>query len=131
MSRGVRAQLAVDEFLLLRERYNWPKSDAWKGIAILLLSCDVWVSEGYSRLSSLRAHDGVPDVVIYRERNDFRTPGGKPNATVRRAVQLSQYLAEELAVGEAALCDTIGAFYRTPVIATMQPHNIVGHAFRS
>jgi len=131
MPRGVRAQLAVDEFLLLQERYGWSKGDAWKGIAILLLSCDVWVTDGYSRLNTLKAHAGVPDVVIYRERNDFRVPGGKPNATVRRAAQLSRYLASELDVDEAALCDTIGAFYRTPVISTMQPHNIVGHAFRS
>ncbi len=131
MSRGVRAKLAVDEVRLLREKHGWSKNDAWKGIAILLLSCDVWVSDGYSRLNSLRAHMGVPDVVIYRERNDFKAPDGKPNATVRRAANLSRYLATELGVNDAQLCDTIGAFYRTPVISAMQPHNIVGHAFRS
>lgn len=131
MSRGVRAQLAVDEFLLLKEKFGWTKSDAWHGIAMLLLSCDVWESGGYQRLSFLRSHRDVPDVIVYRERNDFKVTGGKPNATVRRATQLSTYLAKELGVSPAELCDTIGAFYRSPIISEMQPHNIVGHAFRS
>jgi hypothetical protein len=131
MPRGVRAQLAVDEFLLLQEKFGWSKAEAWRGIAILLLSCDVWDGGAYQRLSSLRNHVGVPDVVVYRERNDFKSPGGRPNATVRRAMQLSAYLASELGLDQAQLCDSIGAFYRSPVISEMQPNNIVGHAFRS
>jgi hypothetical protein len=131
MARGIRAQLAVDEFLLLRQKFEWSKAQAWRGIAMLLLSCDVWDGGEYHRLATLRGHAGVPDVVVYRERNDFKAPGGVPNATVRRAVDLSRYLATELGVPEGELCATIGSFYRTPVISTMQPHNIVGHSFRS
>lgn len=132
MSRGLNAQLAVDEYLLLLQQKGWSKSDAWHGIALLLLSCDVWESGGYRRLNTLRGHASVPDVVVYRERNDFKvSTKGKPNAVVQRAEQLSQYLAQQLGVPRTQLCNTIGTFYRTPIISQLQPHNIVGHSFRS
>jgi hypothetical protein len=130
MPRGTNAQLAADEYLLLLDKFGWTKAEAWRGIAILLLSCDVW-ADGYRRLGSLRGHSGVPDIVVYRERNDFKAPNGRPNAAVRRALQLSDYLAQELCVDRSVLCDAIGTLYKTPLISEMQPHNIVGHAFRS
>jgi len=131
VARGINAQLAVNEYLLLREKFSWTKADAWKGIAILLLSCDVWDGGLYQRLSALKKHKYVPDVVVYRERNDFKATENQHNKTVDRAIHLSEYLASELGISSSALCDYIGQFFRMPAISDMQPNNIVGHAFRS
>jgi hypothetical protein len=131
VGRGAHAELAADAFLVAREKYGWSMADAWKGIALLLLSCDVWDAGGYHRLGSLRGHTGLPDLVVYRERNDFKISSGLPNRTAQRGVLLTQYLAAQLGVDPAKVCETIGTFYRTPVICELQPHNIVGHAFRS
>ena len=50
---------------------------------------------------------------------------------LQRAEQLSAYLAEELGIPRTELCSTIGQYWRTPVVAKFQPHNLVGHSFRS
>jgi hypothetical protein len=131
MPRGQNAQLAVDQYLGLLRGSGWTKASAWHGIARLLLSCDVWESGGYRRLRTLSGKSNVPDVVVYRERNDFRVTRGAPNLTVSKAEHLTKYLAQELGVEENVLCEEIGMLYRLPEISDMQPHNIVGHAFRS
>lgn len=131
MARDRNAQLAVDEFIRLADKFGWDKAECWKGIVILLLSCDVW-RDGYVRLGTLRKHKGVPDCVVFREANDFKlTSKGVPNATVRRGLALTDYLAVQLGVNPKDLCDSIGRFFKMPPIDDLQPNNVRGHAFRS
>lgn len=70
-------------------------------------------------------------VVVYREANDFKNGPKGPNAVMRRAESLSAFLAVELGVSRAALCQEIGAYWKHPAITNLQPHNLAGHAFRS
>lgn len=130
MSRSPNARLAVDQFEILAERFKFTKTTAWHGIVWLLLSCDVW-ADGFKRLNQLRGNAGLPDVVVYRERNDFKIGARGPNLVVQRAQRLTDYIANELGIDPLSVCDHIGQYWRDPVIATMQPHNLVGHAFRS
>ena len=50
---------------------------------------------------------------------------------MRRAAELTTFLAKELGVPRSDLCKEIGAYWRHPGIANRQPHNLAGHAFRS
>lgn len=123
MGRGENAQLAVDLFELLRKEHDWGVEDGWKGIAKLLLSCDVWDSkEGWQPFHGC---------VVYRERNDFKVRNGRENAVLRRARVLTSLLAKELEVPEENLCEAIGQYWRHPEMRNVQPHNPVGHGFRS
>ena len=45
MTRGVNAQLAVDLYKSLQQKHGWGAHDAWKGIAYLLLSCEIYESK--------------------------------------------------------------------------------------
>jgi hypothetical protein len=130
VSRSPNARLAVDQFLILAERLKLTKLNAWHGIALLLLSCDVW-ADGFKRLKDLRGNAMIPDVVVYRERNDFKVGARGPNIVVQRARSLTAYIGHELGIPQGSVCEEIGQYWRDPVIATMQPHNLVGHAFRS
>lgn len=122
MGRDRNASLAVSLYEELCEAHSWGSQDAWKGIAVLLLTCQVW----RYRWEDFR------EIVVYRESNDFKlTQSGKPNSYLRRAEALSRFLSDELGVARAELCKTIGQFWREPTIAGLQPHNLVGHAFRS
>lgn len=123
MARSPNAQLAVDQFKILQQRHRWGKADAWQGIARLLLTCDRWV-EG----SGWQNFHGV---VVYRETNDFKVGKKGPNKVLQRAESLSTYLATQLGVTRGNLCRSIAQYWQTPVIANLQPHNLVGHAFRS
>jgi hypothetical protein len=72
------------------------------------------------------------DVVVYRESNDFgMTSTGQPNAVLRRAESLTNYLSEQLRIPRQELCGRIGLYWQQPQISNLQPHNLVGHAFRS
>lgn len=122
LRRSSNAQGAVEMYDRLRREKGWTKSDAWHGIALLLLSCEVWDSGGWRPFRN---------VVVYRERNDFKSGSQGPNAVLERAEHLTTYLAEGLNVPRAELCSTIGQYWRDPHIANFQPHNLVGHAFRS
>lgn len=122
MGRSRNAQIAVDLYDELARQYAWNAQTAWKGIARLLLHCDNW-NKGWQTFH---------DVVIYRETNDFKlTKKGGPNAVLKRAEKLSSFLADELGVTRADLARTIGVYWRQPGIAEFQPHNLLGHAFRS
>ena len=121
MPRSANAQLAVDMYEALRAEYGWTIATAWHGIARLLLSCDVWRHEWQ------RFHG----IVVYREANDFKIGRSGPNVTMRRGGTLTAQLANELAVPRTAICNEIAAYWRHPDIAHLQPHNLVGHAFRS
>jgi hypothetical protein len=124
--RGKNAQIAVDLFLETITRCGWDTArDAWRGIATTLLTCELWTSkrEGYSPFF---------DTIIYRESNDFViSPEGEPNETIVSSRRLGGYLAKELGVPVEDLCKTIGTYARVPVIRTQQPHNLLGHGFRS
>lgn len=72
------------------------------------------------------------NVVVYRETNDFKQgANGTPNTVLQRAEALTQYLAGQLGVPRAEIDHHIGLYWHQPVISTLQPHNLVGHAFRS
>ena len=121
MPRSVNAQLAIDMYEAQRAQRGWSAATAWQGIARLLLSCDTW------------RHGWQPfhDVVVYREANDFKTGARGPNVVMRRADALTGFLAGELGVARADLCNRIAAYWRHPDVADLQPHNLAGHAFRS
>jgi len=65
------------------------------------------------------------------ESNRFTKGNDRPHATLRRAEQLSSYLAAQLSVDRQELCENIGLYWRQSKIRQNQPHNLVGHAFRS
>jgi len=121
MARSANAQIAVELYNQLHQQYRWNSATAWHGIAKLLLSCEIW--EG--------GWEPFHNVVVYRERNDFRTGKSGPNLVLQRAEALSNYLAQQLGVNRSALCSEIGIYWRQPGISTFQPHNLVGHAYRS
>ena len=121
MPRSINAQLAIDMYEALRAQHQWSRATAWQGVARLLLSCDVW-RHGWQSFHG---------VVVYREANDFRDGARGPNVVVRRADALTGFLANELGVSRAALCEEIAAYWRHRDIADLQPPNLVGHAFRS
>lgn len=121
MPRSANAQLAIDMYEALRAQHGWNRATAWQGIARLLLTCHIW------------RHGWQPfhGVIVYREANDFKNGTRGPNAVMRRAEALSAFLANELGISRAALCNEIAAYWRHPHIAGLQPHNLAGHAFRS
>lgn len=121
MPRSPNAQIAVDLYNQLHQQYRWNAQTAWHGIARLLLSCEIWG----------RGWEAFHNVVVYRESNDFKTGRTGPNLVIQRAEALSNYLAQQLGVDRAALCNEIGIYWRQPRISTLQPHNLVGHAYRS
>lgn len=121
MPRSANAQLAIDMYEALRAQHGWSAESAWQGIARLLLTCDVWE----------RGWQPFHDVVVYRETNDFKEGARGPNVVMRRADALTGFLAAQLGVPRATLCDEIAAYWKHPDIAGLQPHNPAGHAFRS
>ena len=122
--RHVNAQLAVEMFDSLQAKHHWNADEAWKGIATLLLTCQIFPAKAIGWKS-------FHDVVVYRESNDFGEAGSDPNAVRNRAENLSCYLASELGIPRKKLCSTIGQYWRNPSISGLQPNNLVGHAFRS
>ena len=121
MPRSANAQAAVEMYEAMRLKRRWGRDTAWHGIAILLLSCDVW-RYGWQ---------GFHDVVVYRESNDFRIGPRGHNVVLRRAELLTGFLADELGVSRNAVCEEIAAYWREPGINDKQPNNLAGHAFRS
>jgi hypothetical protein len=63
--------------------------------------------------------------------NRFKSGKSGPHATLRRAEQLTSYLATQLSIDRRELCQNIGLYWQHPQIRPLQPHNPVGHAFRS
>jgi hypothetical protein len=119
--RSANAQLAVDLYEELQSRFRWTAETAWHGIARLLLSCEVY------RLK----WEPFLDVVTHVDSNRFTSGQSGPHATLRRAEQLTAYLAKELSVDRPELCRNIGIYWQNAKIRQVQPHNLVGHAFRS
>lgn len=125
MSRGKNAQLAVDLYHQLHAANDWNAQDAWKGIALLLLTCDRY--EG--KRTGWQPFHGV---VVYRESNDFFVldHGGQSNV-LKKAMRLTAYLEIVLGVPAGMCCQSIGQYWRHINVTGKQPHNLVGHAFRS
>lgn len=121
MARSEKAQLAVNLYNELRVHHGWVAETAWQGIARTLLSCEVY------RLGWEPFHN----VVTYVDSNRFTAGKEGPHATLRRAEHLTEYLAEQLGVERAALCENIGLYWGLPEVRPLQPHNLAGHAFRS
>ena len=122
MPRSANAKTAVRQYEAMRRQHEWTPATAWHGIALLLLTCNIWRRRRWNHFH---------DVVVYRERNDFRIGTTSPNAVLRRAESLTVLLANELGIGPDSICEQIGAYWRLPGIADRQPNNLVGHAFRS
>jgi hypothetical protein len=120
--RSANAQRAVDLYNALHSQFHWTEVTAWHGIAILLLTCQI------QRGNKWRPFH---DVVVYRERNDFKIGVKGPNKILRRAEDLTNFIAQRLSVSRADVCSTIGQYWRDPSIKNLQQHNLVGNAFRS
>lgn len=116
MPRSPNAQLAVDLYNELAQRFHWEADTAWRGIALLLLSCEIYT----------RGWEPFHDVITYVDSNRFRDEG-----TRRRAQQLTSYLADQLGVSREHLCEAVAVYWQRPEVRHLQPHNLVGHAFRS
>ncbi len=121
MPRSANAELAVQLYKELQSHYHWTPETAWHGIARLLLSCDVYRGRWEPFLN----------VVTYVDSNRFTSGESGPHATLRRAERLTEYLATELRIERAKLCQNVGIYWQQPKIREVQPHNLVGHAFRS
>jgi hypothetical protein len=120
MPRSKNAQIAVDLFDSIVDARGLDRHTAWKAIAQLLLTCEIWTS----------SWGPFKDFVVFREVNDFKNAG--PNALLsQRAENLTRLLATELGVPREELCRSIGTYWKLPNLRAMQPHNLVGHAFRS
>jgi hypothetical protein len=87
----------------------------------LLLSCEVYRGRW----------EPFYDVVTFIDSNRFSIGPSGPSSTLRKAERLSEYLAEQLGIERSELCDNIGLYWHEPAIRPLQPHNPVGHAFRS
>jgi hypothetical protein len=120
----LNAQLAVDLYDQLREIQGLSAANAWHGIARLLLTTNVYrPGVGWQPFHN---------VLVYRESNDFKLKAaGGPNIVLQRAEDLTVYLAAQLGVPRADISNYIGLYWNQPHIALLQPHNLVGHAFRS
>src|ERR1700686_3960206 len=122
MPSDPNAALAVSLYQSLRQQENWAADDVWKGIARLLLTCEIW-GVGWQSFH---------DVIVFRERNDFKiSPTSGPNATMRAADQLTHYLAAELNVPRTEVCNSIGLYFKQAAVRQLQPNNLLGNAFRS
>jgi hypothetical protein len=124
VTRGANAQLAVNLYQQLHATHGWSAQDAWKGIALLLLTCDLYGSK----------HTGwqpFHGAVVYRESNDLFIEHGKPSAALTKARRLTSYLESLLGLPAGTCCQSIGQYWRQPGVSALQPHNLVGHAFRS
>lgn len=124
MTRGDNAQLAASLYQQLHSAHGWNAQDAWKGIALLLLTCDLY---GGKAIGWQPFHKAV----IYRESNDFSLKNGNQSSALKKAVRLTSYLETLLGLHAGTCCQSIGQYWRDPSVNTLQPHNLVGHAFRS
>lgn len=124
MPRSKNAQKAVELFLELVKCQGLNAQDCWKAIAQLLLTPEKWEQgTGWAPFKN---------VVVYRETNDFRSKAtGAPGAVLQKAENLTAFLARELSVDRGEIDGHIGRYWKIPEIRKLQPHNLVGHAFRS
>lgn len=120
MARSVKAGIAAAMYREQIGTHGYAAAEAWKPIASLLLACGAWRNSADGWLISNEA-------IYYKEANEFR-PG---SSTLRRGVELGDFLAEELGFDRTELCTHIGLYWADERFRLLQPHNLVGHAFRS
>lgn len=107
-------------FLTEVRRQHLPAQDAWRIIIKLLLTCEVWSDRTWKDLH------GQP---VFREKNDYELlKNGQPNTALKEATLQGDYIAKELDISRADLCQHIGSYLK-PI--GKQPNNLLGHAFRS
>ena len=126
MARGKNAQIAVDLFLKTIVENDWDTAqDAWRGIATTYMTCELWTGKRDGYVS-------FHNTIVHRESNDYKVlKSGSLNGTIQASQRLGKYLAGELGVPVDEICATIGTYWRQPRIRTLQPHNLLGHGFRS
>lgn len=120
MARSKNAEAAARMYRAQIEHHGYGPADAWKPIASLLLACGIWRSKADGWAISNKA-------IYYKEANEF-LPG---SAAMRRGSQLADFLARELGFERSELCSHIGLYWADERFRYAQPHNLVGHAFRS
>lgn len=119
------SELAVAMFRQLLDERRWPLQDAWLGIVSLLMTCETWVDGRWVPV-------GSPPALVIMERSSYKlTKSGQENATFGQARSVGHELARRLGVDVSELCGAIGIYFRNPAIASLQPNNPRGHAFRS
>lgn len=117
------AELAVQLYGDLLAERRWQLDEAWLGVALLLMTCDIW------RDGEWRPFHDAP---VLRESNDYRhTKAGIPNKALSEAVLVKEWIAAELDSDTSEVCSELGQFFRHRDIAGLQPNNPRGHAFRS
>jgi hypothetical protein len=123
MPRSPNAQIAVDLYFQLAQAHGLCAANAWHGIARLPLTTNV-------RMPGI-GWQPFYNVAVYRETDDFRPrANGAPNTVLQRAEVPTQYLAEQPGAPRAGIDRHTGVYWRQAGIATLQPHNLIGHAFR-
>lgn len=120
MARSVNAEAAAAMYRAQIAEHGYGADEAWKPIASLLLACGRWRSarEGWEVSN---------EAVFYQEASAMK-PG---SAAFRRGSELGDFLARELGFDRQELCSHIGLYWADPRFRLIQPHNPVGHAFRS
>ncbi len=123
MARSDNAEIAVKMYQQMLTAAGWGVQDCWKAIAKILLTCEVYQGGAWSPFHGC---------VVYAERNVFSiNKNGQQNAALRNAELLSDAIAYAIGVHRNSLCSTIAAYWRDNKVKNVQPHNLVGHAFRS
>lgn len=122
MARGANAVLAVNAYDALHQQHRWTPDAAWKGIAILLLTCKTW---------EVNRWKAFHNVVVFREANDFKVLRSGPNSNIKKGARLTTFLEAELGLETGSCCENIGTYWKLPAVKRLQPNNLVGHAFRS
>ena len=117
------AELAVQLYGDLLAERGWQLDEAWLGVALLLMTCEIW------RDGEWRSFHDAP---VLRESNDYRlTKAGTPNKALSEAMLVKEWIAAELDSDMPEVCSELGQFFRHRDIAGLQPNNPRGHAFRS
>lgn len=127
MALNPNDRIAVEVFNDVVSRESLDKNTAWKAIAKLLLTCEIWEGKrsGWSPLVYERC-------IVFEEANTFGvTKSGEENHKVQLGKKLGAYLAAQFGVPGERICDEIGVYWRLREIRNMQPNNLLGNSFRS
>ena len=123
----MNAELAVAMFDDIMAANAWGLDRAWLAIAKLLMTCEVWRDTAWRNLGVM-----PPGTPVLMESNNYKlTRTGGPNSYMRNAIDVRDYIANELGTQPASLCDELGIYFRHPQVSHLQPNNLRGHAFRS
>ena len=131
-STDEHAELAVKLYRNLLAEHGWGLDRSWLGIAMLLMTCEVWNPLRCPRCGWGPGWTGFYDAPVLREKNDYgHTKQGEPNRALADAFRVKERIASELELDPGELCGNLGQFFRSPEIVGLQPNNPRGHALRS